>query len=107
MNPRSASACAEVVVRRLLSIDRVARQSVAPVLDDHHRATLARRDVLGHHEHAPGEHVGPHVEDDVPRGPSGGLGDLAAARVERQVRRVEYADAILDGIARDTPARLR
>ena len=38
---------AEIVVGRLLPIDGVSRHAIAPVLDHHHRAPLARLRSLG------------------------------------------------------------
>ena len=84
----------EIVVERHVPVDRLARQPVAAVLDYDHRAPLAGGDPLGYHDHAPREHVGPDVEDDVPGRPSVRLADLARPGVERHVRRVERADAV-------------
>ena len=52
-----------------------------PVLADHHRPPLARLDVLGHQQDAPGEHVRPDVQHHVVAGPLRRLEDLARAGV--------------------------
>ena len=85
----------EIVVERHVPIDRLARQPVAAVLDHDHRTPFARGDALGNDDDAPGEHVGPDVEHDVPGRPSVRLTDLACPRIERDVGRVERTDAVL------------
>ena len=63
------------------------------MLHDDHRPPLAGGEILRHHQHAPGEHIGPDVETTsqaVHRSDSATF----AARIERQVWRVEHADAV-------------
>ena len=54
----------KVVIGGIVARKDVGRPAFQAVLADDHRPPLARLDVLGHQQHAVGEHLGQHVQHD-------------------------------------------
>ena len=65
------------------------------MLADDHRPPLARLEVLGHQQHAVGEHVGKHVQHHLVAGPVFAFVALPRPRVGRQRPVVEPADHLV------------
>ena len=70
----------------VVPLDHIFGDARASVLADDDRAPLARLQILGHQQDAPGKHIGPHVERHFIAIPLLCVVDLARSRIERQER---------------------
>src|SRR5262249_49118327 len=84
-----------IVIRGRVALDGILWQPVAAVLAYDHGTFLTGLDVLRHQQHAPGDHVGIHIDEDLVAGPLRFVVDQAPAWVDWGERGVNPADDFL------------